>query len=107
VGSPQPVAPIVSSYTTTTVRGLDGDSYSLYLGGLATDLYSPFHRSLHHPSSVVIVHLGPSHARDVVIMWALPPLVTVMMLADRFMKGPCEGSRRWRRRLLLVAVATS
>jgi hypothetical protein len=68
VSSLQPVAPIVSSYTTTTVRGLNDDSYSLYLDDLATDLYSSFHRSLHHSSSVVIVHLGSSHARDVVIM---------------------------------------
>jgi hypothetical protein len=107
VGSPQPVAPIVSSYTTTTVRELNDDSYSLYLDDLATDLYSSFHCSLHHSSSVIIVHLDSSHARDVVITWVLFPLVTIMMLVDRFMKRSCEEFRRWRRRLLLMAVATS
>jgi hypothetical protein len=45
VDSFQPVAPIVSSYTTTTVRELNDDSCSLYLSDLATDLYSSFHRS--------------------------------------------------------------
>jgi hypothetical protein len=86
VGSFQPVAPIVSSYTTTTVRELNDDSYSLYLDDLATDLYNSFHRSLHHSLSVIIVHLDSSHARDVVIMWVLSSLVTIMMLVDRFMR---------------------
>jgi hypothetical protein len=86
VGSFQPVAPIVSSYTTTTVRELNDDSYCLYLDDLATDLYSSFHRSLHHSSSVIIVHLDSSYAKDVVIMWALLSLVTIMMFVDRFMR---------------------
>jgi hypothetical protein len=86
VSSLQLVASIVSSYTTTTVRELNDNSYSLYLDDLATDLYSSFHRSLHHSSSVIIVHLDSSHARDVVIMWVLFSLVTIMMLVDRFMR---------------------
>jgi hypothetical protein len=107
VGSSQPVAPIVSSYTTTTVRELNDDSYSFYLDDLATDLYSSFHHSLHHSSSVIIVHLDSSHARDVIIMWALFSLVTIMMLVDRFMKKSCEKFKRWRRRLLLMTMTTS
>jgi hypothetical protein len=68
VGSLQLVASIVSSYTTTTVRELNDDFYSLYLDDLATDLYSSFYRSLHHSSSVIIVHLDSAHVRDVIIM---------------------------------------
>jgi hypothetical protein len=86
VSSSQLVASIVSSYTTTTVRELNDDFYSLYLDDLATDLYNSFHRSLHHSSFVVIVHLDSSHARDVIIMWALSSFVTIMMLVDRFMR---------------------
>jgi hypothetical protein len=68
VNSSQLVAFIVSSYTTTTVRELNDDFYSFYLDDLATDLYSSFHRSLHHLSSVIIIHLDSSHVRDVIIM---------------------------------------
>jgi hypothetical protein len=102
VGSSQLVAFIVSSYTTTTVRELNDDSYSLYLDDLATDLYSSFHRSLHYSSSVIIVHLDSSHAKDVVIMWTLFSLVTIMMLVDRFMRrgrvrdsGDDDGDYFW------------
>jgi hypothetical protein len=86
VNSSQLIAFIVSSYTTTTVRELNDDFYSLYLDDLATDLYNSFHRSLYHSSSVVIVHLDSSHARDVVIKWTLSSLVTIMMLVNRFMR---------------------
>jgi hypothetical protein len=68
VSSSQFVAFIVSSYTTTIVRELNDDSYSLYLDDLATDLYNSFHRSLYYLSSVIIVYLDSSHVRNVVIM---------------------------------------
>jgi hypothetical protein len=89
----QLVASIVSSYTTTTVRELNDDSYSFYLDDLATDLYNSFHRLLHHSSSVIIVYLDSSHVKNDVIMWVLSSVVTIMMLVDRFMRrGRVRGS---------------
>jgi hypothetical protein len=84
VSSSQLVAFIVSSYTTTKVRELNDDSYSLYLDDLTTDLYNFFHRLLHHLSSVI---LDSSHVRDVVIMLVLFSLVTIMINVDCFMRG--------------------